>query len=226
VYLFIKKAGVPAFARASAVAAAFLFGMGFWASMAPSINSTYSRETGEQVQVESGFTLYDGAIIWEDSAYRLAVSGYYVRNGAKNPNGSFEILSLPETYGFLWGTTLSIIGRFPLVGSGPDSLVYPQLFQHRVIASNPNTFDRPYNQYLHIAATLGIPALLLYLALAGIIVVRGAKQCKGGNWVTAGIYGAVLLYLLLMLIGTSSVTTAPIFWMLAGICIGEKQKQA
>ncbi|MBE6848839.1 MAG: hypothetical protein E7502_02910 [Ruminococcus sp.] len=226
VYLFIKKAGVPAFARASAVAAAFLFGMGFWASMAPSINSTYSRETGEQVQVESGFTLYDGAIIWEDSAYRLAVSGYYVRNGAKNPNGSFEILSLPETYGFLWGTTLSIIGRFPLVGSGPDSLVYPQLFQHRVIASNPNTFDRPYNQYLHIAATLGIPALLLYLALAGIIVVRGAKQCKGGNWVTAGIYGAVLLYLLLMLIGTSSVTTAPVFWMLAGICIGEKQKQA
>lgn len=222
VYLIAKRSGKSAYLSISAAAVAFIVAMGFWASMSPSLNAVYSRTTGENVAVESGFELYDGALIWEDSSYRLAASGYYVASNTPNPNGDFDISSIPDTYGYLWNVTLSIIGRFPLVGSGPDSLVYPQLYQHKEILSNPNTFDRPYNQYLHIAATLGIPALLLYLAFAVIVVIRGAKQCRGGNWVNAGIYGAVLIYLLLMLIGTSSVTTAPVFWMLAGICIADK----
>ncbi|MBR2913251.1 MAG: hypothetical protein IKC40_04970, partial [Oscillospiraceae bacterium] len=93
------------------------------------------------------------------------------------------------------------------------------MYQHHQVVSNPNVFDRCYNYYLHLAGTMGIPALLLYLALMGIVVFRGAKFCKTGNWLHAGIYGAVLMYLLAMGIGTSSVTVAPIFWVLAGIVV-------
>ena len=222
VYLITKKAGKSAYSSVSAVSAAFVVAMGLWTSMAPSINGTYSRETGEAVAVSSGFALHDGAIIWDDSSYRLAVSGYYVGSGSENPNGDFEINSISDTYRYLWNASLSLVKRFPLVGSGPDQLVYPQLYQHHDPASNPNTFDRTYNHYLHIAATLGIPALLLFLAVMAVTVCRGAKNCKDGSWVTAGIYGAVLLYLIMMLFGASSITTAPVFWMLAGAAMGER----
>ncbi len=220
VYLLVKRGGKNAYLALAAAVIAFAIGIG-WICVSPAMNGTYSRATGENVQVENGFALYDGGIIWEDSAYRLAESGYYIANNAENPNGSFDIHSISDSYGYLWKSTLSIIQRFPLVGSGPDNLVYPQFYQNVNITGNPNTFDRCYNYYLHLAATMGVPALLLHLALMAIVAVRGAKQLKRSSWVLAGIYGAVMLYLILMLVGTSAVTTAPVFWMLAGVCIGE-----
>lgn len=222
VYLLVKKAKKSAHASYSAILLAFVIGMG-WASVSPVINGTYSRETGAETSVSAGFALYDGGIMWDDSSYRLAVSGYYVEGKSTELEKTFDIDSISETYAYMWDNTLSIIKRFPLVGSGPDNLIYPQLYQHHLISGNPNTFDRCYNYYLHVAGTLGIPALLCYLAIAGIAAFRGVKHCKGGSWVSAGICGAVLIYLCIMLIGTSSITTTPIFWMLAGAAMGEKE---
>ena len=96
------------------------------------------------------------------------------RNGAENPNGNFDINSLTETYGYLWKNTFNIIKKYPLAGSGPDNLAYSQLFQSLVIAANPNTFDRCGSYYLQTAGTLGIPMLLLFLAL--IVLVAGARR--------------------------------------------------
>lgn len=218
IYLIAGKTKKAAFGSFAAVVLAFALGIG-WASASPVINGTFSRMTGEDVPVSAGMTVYDGGIMWDDSSYRLAVSGYYVAHGSDNPNGHFDIRSFTESYGYQWKATLGIIGRFPLVGSGPDNLVYPQMYQHHQVMSNPNVFDRCYNYYLHLAGTMGVPALLLYLVLMGIVVFRGVKFCKNGSWLRAGIYGAVLMYLLAMLIGTSTVTVAPIFWMLAGIVV-------
>ena len=75
------------------------------------------------------------------------------------------------------------------------------MYQNMQVGSNPNVFDRAYNFYLHTAATMGIPMLLLVLVLSGIVLVRGGKGTKGGSWVDTGIFGAVVLYLLVMLIG-------------------------
>lgn len=222
VYILVKKSGKSAIAGISAALLAFVVGTG-WVCASPAINGTFSRETGEETSVSAGFALYDGGIMWDDSSYRLAVSGYYVEGKSNELEKSFDIDSIPATYGYLWENTLSIIKRFPLVGSGPDNLVYPQFYQHHLISGNPNTFDRCYNYYLHLAGTLGIPALLCCLAIAGIAVFRGVKHCKGGSWVSAGFCGAVLIYLCIMLIGTSSITTTPIFWMMAGAAMGEKE---
>lgn len=222
IYLLVKKSGKSAIAGLSAALLAFVIGVG-WASVSPVINGTFSRETGAETSVSAGFSLYDGGIMWDDSSYRLGVSGYYAEGKNTELEKTFAIDSISGTYGYVWGETLSIIKRFPLVGSGPDNLVYPQLYQHHLISGNPNTFDRCYNYYLHLAGTLGIPALLCYLAIAGIAVFRGVKHCKGGSWVSAGLCGAVLMYLCIMLIGTSSITTTPIFWMMAGVAMGEKE---
>lgn len=200
------------------------FGLGLiWSFFSPAINGTYSRSTGETVEISNQLALYDGGILWKDSAYRLGSSGYYIENGSENPNGSFSISNTAESYAYTWKVTAGIIGRFPLEGTGPDCLVYPQLYQSLAISQNPNVFDRCYNYYLHLAATLGIPATLCFVSVLAAVLKRGAGICKrSGSWLYTGLFGAVILYAVMMLIGTSSVTVTPIFWMLAGILTGQK----
>ncbi len=219
VYALVKKGGRQAMTKLAAVLAAFVLGLG-WVFVTPAMNGIYSYENNVETQQENGIVLYDGGIMWEDGSYRLSTSGYYGGAMTENPNGTFAIDSVTDTYRYLWESTCRVIGRFPLVGSGPDQLAYPQLYQNTDPRSNTNVFDRCYNYYLHLAGTLGIPALVLYLALMVLVIVRGAKQCRNGGWLAAGIYGAVLLYLVLMLFGASAITTAPVFWMLAGCAIG------
>lgn len=222
IYGIVRKSGKNAIPVLVMTILAFAAGLGL-SYAAPSINHSYSRATGESVQIENQFVLYDGAIIWEDSSYRLTASGYYIRNGAENPNGSFEITSIPETYGFLCKGTADIIRLFPLTGSGQDSMAYVQRYQDADVISNPNTFDRCYNYYLHLAGTTGIPMLVLFLILTGFVIVRGICACrKSGNWLHFGIFSAVMLYLLMMFLGTSCITVAPLFWIFAGICVNLK----
>ncbi len=191
-----------------------------WVFLSPTLNgTTYSTA---HTKVENQFTLYDSAIIWQDSSYRLCTSGYY--STSDNPNGTFTIESITDSYGYLWSRTLEIIKEHPVAGTGPDNLVYAQMNQSSEIMSNLNAFDRCYNYYLHLAATMGIPGLLLFLALVVIVLIRGARQLRQGGWRSAAIYSGVILYLAAMIIGTSAVTVTPIFWMLAGCAFAENQK--
>lgn len=216
-----KKGGKQALVKGVVVLAAFGVGIG-WMCAAPILNKTVSSVRGDAI--DTGFVLYDGAIMWEDSSYRLEVSGYYMPSVSRNPNGTFEMRSIPETYGYLWSSTLKIVQKYPLVGSGPDNLVYPQLYQSLAVGANPNTFDRAYDYYLQLAATMGVPALVLFLAVMVIAVVQGGRACKSSTWLRTGILGAVVLYLAVMVVGSSCITVAPLFWMLAGCCAGMKRE--
>lgn len=222
VYVLWKKAGKQGMLAVGAALLGFVLGLG-WCFAAPALNGTY-HDTDAAASI--GFRLYDGAIIWEDSSYRLTASGYYMPNYENNPNGSFDLESLTDTYRFLWRSTGTIIRDYPLTGAGPDSLVYPQLYQNIIITANPNTFDRAYNFYLHTAATLGVPMLLLLCAVLVFSLVRGGKASVHAGWLQAAVLGAVVIYLFAMLIGSSSVTVAPLFWMLAGCCCNMEPKKA
>ena len=196
-----------------------------WSWIAPSVNGTMTSMSDDSSHAENGYQFYDGGIIWDDSSYRLAVSGYYVANNSMNPNGHFAISSLTESYGYLWKGAAKIVKSYPLAGSGPDNLVYPQLYQSLNIGSNPNVFDRTYNYYLHLAATMGIPMAVLFVGLMVLTLVKGAKGCKGSGWLRAGMFGSVVLYLVMMVIGSSCITVAPLFWMLAGCAVGWKKDE-
>ena len=216
--ILIKKAGKKAVICLVTALAGILLGTA-WNYVSPSLNNIYIS-LSEETSVSDGFYFYDGAVLWKDSSYRLEVSGYYMTSVDNNPNGTFEISSLYSVYHYLWNTTLGIIKRYPLAGSGPDNLVYPQVYQSLAVPSNPGTFDRCGNYYLQLAGTMGIPMLLLFLGLVVLTAVRGGiSLAKETNWIHTGIFCTVLLYLLLMLISTGSITVNPLFWMLAGICI-------
>ncbi|HAJ98182.1 MAG TPA: hypothetical protein DCO72_10660 [Ruminococcus sp.] len=214
--VFIRKEGKQAGIRLGALLVAFVIGLG-WVYASPSLNHSYDRKAGENADIANGIVLYDGGIFWKDSAYRLEVSGYPV-NGSKNPYGDFNIDSPVETYERLWKVTTDIIKQFPLAGTGEDNLIYPQLFQSLSINQNPNTFDRAYNFYLQMAGTTGIPMLLLFIALMATAFVQGKNVETDSPWLRTMVYGAVTVYLIVMVIGSSSITVTPLFWMLAGCC--------
>ncbi len=199
---------------------AFAVGCG-WLFCSPSINgTTYSSS---HTPVANQFALYDGAIMWEDGAYRLGTSGYY--STTENPSGVFAIDSIADTYGFQWSRTLAIIGEHPIAGTGADNLAHAQVYNQAAdLSQNLNTFDRCYNYYLHITAVLGIPGLLLFLALAVLSVMGGIRGLRSGSWVQAGICFGVIVHLAAMLICPSAITVTPVFWMLAGMAISTPKK--
>lgn len=191
---------------------------------APAINDT--SRTSTQEQIPSGFALYDGASIWADGYYRLDANGPYSISHMEY--GEFDIDDPLSLYDYLWGKGLTALREDPWFGVGPENLMYTQLDTNLTFVNNHNTADKPYNDYLYIAATRGIPSLLLYLALLGIALVRCAKRLRQTrSW----LYGSVLLSLvsfaLISLIGISVITVAPFFWMLLGIaCTAKAEDEA
>ncbi len=201
----------------------YFVGMG-WVYVSPTLNGT-TYGLSKSYAVENQIILYDGAIIWKDSAYRLSASGYpYSSVSEECTNGSFSPGDVSDSYFFLWKNTLRIIEKFPIVGTGEDNLAYPQLYVDYDITSNANVFDRAYDYYLQIAATMGIPQLLLFLALLFLVVNKGIRSIREKDWLHTSLVGGVILYLLVMVVSTPSITIAPLFWIFAGMCVAPKEE--
>lgn len=169
------------------------------------------------VPVEKGYYLYDGAIVWEDSFYRLGTSGPYVAKDA-----DFDVLSPVDTYSYLWGKTFNTVKENPIWGVGPDCLIYTQIEDTGDMINARNSFDRPYNDYLYIIATRGIPSLIAYLILIFLVLRKTFSSIntfikQKSDWVGIGLLVSVLSYLFISFIGISINTVAPFFWITLGI---------
>ena len=84
----------------------------------------------------------------------------------------------------------------------------------------PQSFDNPHNMALGMLADGGFPALILWLALMGILIVRGVKR-GGWNAVTAL---SMSCYLTDGIFAFPVCAVSPIFWALAGLCCGMTQQ--
>lgn len=160
----------------------------------------------------SGYNLYDGRIMWWDSYNRISASGIY-------DNDKVDISDTADTYSYIFGETIDLIKEYPLTGSGPDQLIYPQIYSSAVIDENIGTFDRCYNEYLYTAATRGIPSLIALLAVIIPLIITSFKSMTANNnsrrCVTS--FFMLLCGSLLFLIGCSSIAFSPVFWAAAGL---------
>ena len=193
-----------------------------WAFFSPAINGSYrssiTLSDTSETPLENGYTLLDGGIIWDDSAYRLSTSGMYNKYTDQN----FDINDPISALGYCWNEGLRVIGLYPLDGTGPDNFCYTQLHSSLILTENANNVDRPYNDLLFIAATRGIPSLVLHIALLGITLVLAWKRRKQqGGWAALGCGAAAVLYTLCSLVGISVLTVAPLFWTLLGTLASE-----
>lgn len=171
----------------------------------------------------SQYRLYDGRILWfADSYYRISAGGDV------NPE-VVDIDSTGDVYYYLNRKTMNIISAHALTGTGPEQLVFPQLYtfgtagedgdMSDIIISNKGTFDKVYNEYLYTAATRGIPSVIAFIAVLAAVLFMGWKNFRTNkNWQSLCMLILTAGGVLIFFIGCSNITFSPVFWAVAGCC--------
>lgn len=159
----------------------------------------------------SRYSLYDGSIMWHDSFNRLSASGLYNK----------EILDIENTsdvYYYLNSKTMNIIEEMPLTGTGPDQLVYPQLYASAVFEENQGTFDKVYNEYLYTTATRGVISLIALAAVLVSVILISFKRMKEAksNYSAVSTFFMLLCGVVLFFVSCSNIEFSPVFWAVAG----------
>lgn len=154
-----------------------------------------------------GLWLRDKAIAYTDCFYRLYITG--------GPS--------PVNYDSLWkiGAERSfiLIKEHPILGIGPDLMAKYQISLEELVT---DSIDRSYNEYLYIAASRGIPALAVYIALLAASFARLFKDVREfasdrEKWFRPALLAAVTAYSVQAFFSASAVTVAPFFWLLLGV---------
>jgi putative inorganic carbon (hco3(-)) transporter len=138
-----------------------------------------------------------------------------------NPTDTSSTLRLA-----LWESTVAMIGDYPWLGVGWGAywLVYPE-YDFFVLDAGTKIFHA-HNMYLHIAAEIGLPGLVTFLAILGghaysaFVLVRRATD----RW-TTGLMLGIFAALLAIAIGgftdyvLYSIQTAMFFWLLNALVV-------
>ena len=121
----------------------------------------------------------------------------------------------------IWEMTLKLIVQKPVFGCGTDNL---QLGLSTNCTENFNQFvsrtltipDKAHNEYLHIAATIGLPSLVVYLIFISMILWKRIRHMLSDN--TSFVISLVLIsYLVQAFFNISTIGVAPLFWMILGL---------
>jgi O-antigen ligase/tetratricopeptide (TPR) repeat protein len=111
-----------------------------------------------------------------------------------------------------WESTLGMIGDYPLFGCGPGN--FQATYPRYMLPEASELIADPHNFLLEIAATAGLPALVLFIAFLVSVVVRkrttgeasspSASAPSARNWRLGGALFGLLLATPLILLANSS----------------------
>lgn len=113
----------------------------------------------------------------------------------------------------LWVRALDFVVERPLFGFGPDNLGARYALEGIGI-------DRPHNEVLQVAASLGVPALLLYLSALAVHGRRFFLRLGRLPVSTRLLFAALAAYLLSSMTGNSMYYTTPFFFLALGLSVG------
>lgn len=122
----------------------------------------------------------------------------------------------------IWKMTLKLIAKKPIFGCGTDNLkrgliIYCTDDTMKFLNRTNTIADKAHNEYLQIAATLGIPALIMYLIFLGMILIPKLKLMFKNNAYLV-VMLSIISYLVQAFFNISTIGIAPFFWMMLGIC--------
>lgn len=129
--------------------------------------------------------------------------------------------------GFLWSKSIPLLKDNLILGSGADT--FPILFPHNdyVARLNAGYYDqiitKPHSMYLQIGIQHGVLALICFLVICIWYLAQSLRIYWKVNFSDknqlfgAGIMLGVTGYLILGISNDSTVTIAPIFWMIIGL---------
>ncbi len=123
----------------------------------------------------------------------------------------------------VWGYALEAIGNFPLTGTGLGTFrqVVLRLYPMTVFP-NPDV-SHAHNVFLQVALDTGLPGLIAYLALLGLVLVVGWRWISQSPAHEVGMAVGVLACLLAFHLFGLGDTIAPgakpglLFWWLVGL---------
>jgi O-antigen ligase len=122
-----------------------------------------------------------------------------------------------------WNLGLRIVAHHPWLGVGPEG--YRTALADGVNASYERTYgrtvlpDRAHNAIIDVAATGGVPAAILYLVLAALVVTAGWRAFRRGSTLEVGLAAAAVCYLIQQIFLFPVATIDPVFWLVAGILV-------
>lgn len=116
----------------------------------------------------------------------------------------------------LWTNGLRFITERPFFGYGPDNL-------GAQYAAMGIKIDRPHNELIQIAASLGLPALLFYLTALGSLLISFIRRLKRLPVMMIGLFCMLAAYMVSAMVGNTMFYTTPFFMMFLGIFTGQMQ---
>lgn len=129
---------------------------------------------------------------------------------------------------FIYKTSLPLISKNGLFGSGPDTFgrVYPQNKINALLQKEHGDFNNPakslnmaHNEYLQLAITIGIPGLIIFL----ILLLYGISRIiTNGIDFNSYIGLAILGYSITLLFTDANIGVSSIFWILIALCFPAK----
>lgn len=189
--------------------------------------------------------LQDKEIIYQDSFDRAYVTG------------SIDFKSDKNIYLHMAGEGIGILKHSPLLGTGPDCLtleLYTTIQDNAAQSSDgvltgdlssyteqdevtklflmpTGSIDRPYNEYLYIAMSRGIPCLLVYLAFLIFSLKKGFAKTISfyqdkESWLSVAVTVGVVGYCVQAFVSMSDINVAPYFWLALGFIWTRSDKQA
>ena len=161
------------------------------------------------------------------------------KSSNKNAVTDDSELQFANNRGYIWNMTLDIIKKNPIFGVGPDSLkheVYYNYYNDDGYIFGEMLVDKAHCEYLHIAATTGIPSLIIYLILILIIIIRLLKKFKEivrekkinsvECMILVSVSASIFAYLFQAAANISDVAVAPLFWAMLGIGANISKREA
>lgn len=119
----------------------------------------------------------------------------------------------------LWKKGIKISFYEPIFGQGPDSL--GPLYKEQNIHFN----ERPHNIFIQLAASLGIPFMLMYIGLLTCIYSKNFKirdKIKDSSLICICV---TVAYLISSFFGNSMYYTTPYYVIFLGICSRRRKKE-
>ena len=126
----------------------------------------------------------------------------------------------------IWNIAGKVIKKHSFLGVGPENLK-PCLKKEfkkdldEYYKMKRNTIDKAHNEYLHVAAVNGIPALLILLSIYYLSFIHLYKKRK--NNINKLLFVIILGYLCQAFFNISVIAVAPVFWIMLGYSFNKEK---
>jgi O-antigen ligase len=135
----------------------------------------------------------------------------------------------------IWRSGLAAIREHWLFGVGPDSFRYAYLpvrsAEHALLGGSNMSADDAHNYLIMLAATLGVPALLVALAFLASLLSKAGRSLFDtpggqGRIVYAGWLAAVVAHCGYLFFGPGSLGSAALLWLAFGVLLAPMARPA